>query len=84
MSTWESKMPHGLCFVLSICRGIRREACSPTLARGRALPDAEATLLVWLSGLSGDCQGKSPRCKNFREDGTVFCPHASFAGAGHA
>ena len=46
--------------------------------------NAEATLLVWLSTLMGDCRGKSPCRKNFREDGTLSCPYAGFAGGGPA
>ena len=83
MSTWESKVPLGSRYAPSICRGICREACS-TLARGQAQPNAEATSLVWLSTLMGDCWGKSPCRKKFREDGTLSCPYAGFAGGGPA
>ena len=73
-------MPHGSCYAPSICRGVCSEACSTTLAPGRAQPNAEATLRVWLGTLMGDCRGKSPCRQNFREDGTLCCPYASFVG----
>ena len=84
VSTWESKVPNWSRYAPSICRGICREACSPTLARGRAQPNAEATLLVWLSTVMGDCRGKNPCRKNFRKDGALSCPYAGCAGGGHA
>ena len=47
-------------------------------------PNAEATLLVWLSTLMGDCQGKSPCCKNFLHESKRSGPYAGFAGFGPA
>ena len=52
------------------------------LARGCALPNAEAMLSAWLSTLKRDLREKRFFCMGLSEDGTLSCLYAGFPVAG--